>query len=74
MKLICIEGTGYASFTGGLTIGKIYEGKQSGLVIDEVKFYEVEINNDNETNMIYNRKYIIPLEEWRNKQINAILI
>ncbi len=67
MKLICIDNI------VGLTIGKIYDGKQSGLVIDEVKFYEVELNDNKETTMIYNCWYIIPLEEWRNKQINTIL-
>lgn len=67
MKLICIDKI------AGLTIGKIYDGKQSGIVIDEIKFYEVELNDNKETMLIYNRWYIIPLEEWRNKQINTIL-
>ena len=71
MKLICINNLN--GTINGLTIGKIYDGEQSGLIIDEVKFYKLEINDDKKTNMVYHRKHIIPLQEFRNKQINNLL-
>lgn len=76
MKVICTHET-YKDLKMHLTYGKAYE------VIDQQQHYThftsfqindqmYQIIDDNGYKSWFDREVVIPLEEWRNKQINKL--
>ena len=66
MKVICTHET----YKGHLTYGKAYE------VIDQQPFQINEqmyqITDDNGTLAWFDREVVIPMDEWRNKQLKKL--
>ena len=69
MKVICTHET-YKDLKMHLTYGKAYE------VIDQQPFQindqMYQIIDDNGRFVWYDREVVIPLEEWRNKQLKEL--
>jgi hypothetical protein len=69
MKVICAHET-YKGFNMYLTYGKAYE------VIDQQPFQindqMYQIIDDNGRKSWFDRKVVIPIEEWREKQLNEL--
>lgn len=69
MKVICTQET-YKDLKMHLTYGKAYE------VIDQQPFQindqMYQIIDDNGRFVWYDREVVIPLEEWRNKQLKEL--
>lgn len=69
MKVICTHET-YKGYSMDLTYGKAYE------VIDQQPFQINEqmyqITDDTGRLAWYDRELVIPLEEWRNKQLKEL--
>ena len=69
MKVVCIKNT-YKGTHMDLTYGKAYEVIQQPFQINGQMY---QIDNDKGTLAWYDREVVIPLDEWRNKQLNEIL-
>ena len=77
-KIVFIKKTNYC----GLTVGKTYEASIGGLIekydgvveIDPIPTAAVCLLNDDLKYQWYNSKFFISLEEYRNQQIEKILI
>lgn len=70
MKVVCTHET-YKGHSLNLTYGKAYE------VIDQQPFQindqMYKIIDDNGTLAWFDRETVIPLEEWRERQINKLI-
>jgi hypothetical protein len=69
MKVVCANDT-YKGQTMYLTLGKAYE------VVDlhpfQINDQMYQIVNDRGALAWYDREIVVPLEEWRSKQLNEI--
>jgi len=67
MKVVCTHET-YKGFNMYLTYGKAYE------VIDQFQINDqmYQIIDDNGRKGWFDRKVVIPIEEWREKQLNEL--
>ena len=54
-----------------LTIGKIYERSESPLLINTKYYYY--LTGDNGIKLYYDKRFFVPLEEFRDEQIDKIL-
>ena len=71
MKVICVNIDGISSFGNiydDLTIGKVYESL--GFLVSPPCY---RLTGDNGKTLYYNSRFFVPLEEFRDKQIDKIL-
>lgn len=80
MKVVCINNVELGRDSNGkprhnilpLTIGKTYENILDGqIIVSNVRFYMIEDNNEEITH--YAAQYFVPLDVWREMQLNRIL-
>lgn len=80
MKVVCINNVELGRDSYGkprhsrlpLTIGQTYESILDGqIVVQNVRFYMIEDNNEEITH--YAAQYFVPLDVWREIQLNRIL-
>lgn len=79
-KVVCINNVELGRDINGkplhnrlpLTIGKTYESILDGqIIVRNVKFYMIEDNNGEITQ--YAAQYFVPLDVWRELQLNRII-
>ena len=80
MKVVCTNNMELGRDSNGkprhkrlpLTIGKTYESILEGqIIVQNVRFYMIEDNNGEITH--YAAQYFVPLDVWRELQLNRIL-
>ena len=80
MKVVCINNVELGRDSYGkprhkrlpLTIGQTYESILDGqIIVSNVRFYMIEDNNEEITH--YAAQYFVPVDVWREMQLNRIL-